>query len=298
MIATASIVTTLALDTLVGEPPDRIHPVALLGRLIDPLDREWHYPRVTGLVVALGLPLLVAVPLGVLTAIALSLDPLLAGALATLVLFATTSLRSLLAAATTVIDGTAEDVDTARSDAIALVGRDTDSLSPADLRSAAIESVAENLADGLVAPLTAFALGAIVSLPLAVAGAAFVKVVNTLDSMLGYPDKAHGWASARLDDLVMWLPARISALLISIVAGTPQALTGVRPAAHRPASPNSGWPMATMAAVLDVRLAKLGAYELNEHASPPTIDDARRGVRIVGIAGVASFAIAGVVAWF
>ena len=297
MIAAMAVLATLTLDTLVGEPPGRVHPVALFGALVVPFDREWSRPRTVGLVVALALPLLAAGSLGALTSLAGSLHSALGGVLATAVLFSTTSRRSLLAAATTVIDATETDVDAARSSAVALVGRNTASLSSGDLRSAAVESAAENLADGLVAPLAAFAVFAVVSLPLAVAAAAFVKAVNTLDSMLGYREKPVGWASARLDDLVMWLPARASALLLATVALTPTALVSARAWARRPASPNSGWPMATLAAVLDVRLEKPGAYVLNPTATRPTAEDARRGVHTVGVAGVASFALAGVIAW-
>ena len=298
MIATAAILATLGLDALVGEPPTRIHPVALFGRLAAPFDRDWQYPRAVGVIVAIGLPLAVATALGGLTWVGWRYEPVVAGALATVVLFSTTSLRALLTAGSTVVDATDSDLDAARSAAPALVGRDPSALSPGQLRSAAVESVAENLADGLVAPLAAFALGALVSLPVAVAAAAFVKAVNTLDSMLGYRDKPVGWASARLDDAVMWLPARLAAGLLALAALKPTALLRARSWARRPASPNSGWPMATMAAILEVTLDKPGAYVLNETAELPTTAQARRGVRTVGVAGVGAFTLAGVIAWF
>jgi adenosylcobinamide-phosphate synthase len=137
------------------------------------------------------------------------------------------------------------DLARAREAAPALVGRDLGALSPGELRSAAVESAAENLADGLVAPLLAFVLGAQFSLAAGAAAATCVKAVNTLDSMLGYRSKPVGRTSARLDDAVMWLPARASAVLLAVAGRDPGALVRARTWRRAPASPNSGWPMAT-----------------------------------------------------
>jgi adenosylcobinamide-phosphate synthase len=220
-----------------------------------------------------------------------------AGVVAGLVLFAVTSLRMLLAVADRVIDATASDLAEARASVIALVGRETDDLSAAQLRSAAVESAAENLADGLVAPLLAFALGAQLSLPVGVAAACWVKAVNTLDSMLGYRSKPVGTASARLDDLAMWLPARLSAGLLAVAGRSPGALATARSWARVPSSPNSGWPMATAAVVAGVRLEKPDAYVLHPTADLPTVARARAGVRVVGRAGLLAFLLAGVAVW-
>jgi adenosylcobinamide-phosphate synthase len=224
--------------------------------------------------------------------------PLAAVLLAGLVLFSTTSLRMLLESAREVVALTETDLDAARVDLRALAGRDASELSAAEVRSAAVESLAENLADGLVAPLVGFAVLAPFSLPLAAAGATWVKAVNTLDSMLGYRSKPVGWAPARLDDAVMWLPARLSALLLALAAGAPRAVLYAREDARVPSSPNSGWPMATLAVALDVRLEKSGHYRLNAGNRLPTTDDAERGVRIVAGAGLLAVVLAGVVAWF
>ena len=153
------------------------------------------------------------------------------------------------------------------------------------LRSAAVESAAENLADGLVAPLLAFALGAQLSLAFGVAAATWVKGVNTLDSMLGYRSKPVGWASARLDDAVMWLPARVSAALVALARPAPGALVRARRWARAPPSPNSGWPMATLAAAVDVELTKPGEYTLNPDADLPTAERAHLGHLLRDIAG-------------
>jgi adenosylcobinamide-phosphate synthase len=115
--------------------------------------------------------------------------------------------------------------------------------------------------------------------------------------MLGYPDKPHGTASARLDDLVMWIPARLSAVLVAVAALAPRAATRARRWADAPPSPNSGWPMATLAAVLDARLEKPGVYVLNPDAPLPSVETSRTGVRVVGRAGLLAFGLAGLLAF-
>lgn len=302
--AVAAVAVAFLADRAVGEFPERIHPVALFGRVVGLLDRPYSRPRPVGAATALVLPLSAGVIVGGLVVAASSVrlpDALPPDALAVLVagtaLFATTSLRMLLGVAREVLALAEEDLSTARERLRALAGRDASDLSPGQVRSAVVESVAENLADGLVGPLLAFALGALISLPLAAGAAAWLKAVNTLDSMLGYPAKPHGTASARLDDAVMLVPARLSAVLLAFVAPNPGALRRAGTLAQTPASPNSGWPMATLAAALDVRLEKPGAYVLGT-GELPTPERAARGVRLVGRAGLLAWALAGGVAWY
>ena len=300
LTAAGAVGLAAALDWLVREPPASLHPVAWFGRVVEPLDRDWPLARSVSFWIALLLPAGAALAVGGAVALAGLVHPALAGLLAGLALFSTTSLRLLLEEAGGVVAATETDVDAARERLPALAGRDPDGLSAGQLRSAAVESAAENLADGLVAPLLAFAAFAPLSLALGAGAAAWVKAVNTLDSMLGYPDKPHGWLSARLDDVVMWLPARVSAFLLTVVARSPDPLLTARRWADTPPSPNSGWPMGTVAGALHVRLEKPGAYALNEVASLPTVEDAERGVSLVGRAGALAYGAAvlwGVVVW-
>ena len=283
--AAGAVVLAALLDRLVGEPPNRVHPVALLGRAIAPLDRAWNSPAEMGLSIAIVLPVLVGAGVGAVVAVVVSLSVPAATVVAGLVLFSTTSLRMLLAEARAVERLLGEDLDAARDRLRSLAGRDSSDLDASEIRSAAIESIAENLADGLVAPLLAFALGALVSLPVAAGAAAFVKTVNTLDSMLGYPDKRHGTASARLDDIVMWVPARLSALALAVAAVDPETPWRARGWVDRVPSPNSGWPMGTVASALAVRLEKPGVYVLNDVARTPESADVDRAIRLVSRAG-------------
>jgi adenosylcobinamide-phosphate synthase len=283
--AAGAVALAALLDRLVGELPTRVHPVALFGRLVTPFDREWRFPRLVGALVALVLPLSAAALVGGLVTLAGGVGPLAAAPLAGVALFVTTSLRMLLDEARAVVDLADEDLPAARDRLRSLAGRDADALDAGLVRSAAVESAAENLADGLVAPLSAFALGALVGLPVAAAAAAWVKAVNTLDSMLGYPGKPHGTASARLDDAVMWLPARLAAGLIAVAVPDPETPWRARRWVARVDSPNSGWPMGTLAAALGARLEKPGAYVLNDVGRLPDGGTARRGVSLVARAG-------------
>jgi adenosylcobinamide-phosphate synthase len=322
--ALGAVVLAFLLDRLFAEFPEPVHPVALFGRAVAPLDREWPAPRLAGAGIALVLPLVAAAVVGGAVWLGGGAPlpapvPLVAAALlAGVVLFATTSLGMLLDVAREVVDLTDGDPGAARDRLRALAGRDASALSPAQVRSAAVESAAENLADGLVAPLFAFAVaatlasgaapgapaggppetGAVFGVAVGAGAAAWVKAVNTLDSMLGYPAKPHGTASALLDDVVMVVPARLAALLVAAAALEPDATARARAWAQAPPSPNSGWPMGTLAAALGVRLEKPGAYVLNEVGTLPDAETARAGVRIVGRAGVLAWLLAGVVAWY
>jgi adenosylcobinamide-phosphate synthase len=297
-IGTLAVGIAFVLDATVGEPPESIHPVARLGQAIGALDQQFPKPRLVGATIAILLPLgfaiLAAAPVWVVG----RSSPILSGFLGGAILFTMLSLEMLTGLTRDVIDTTETDLEQAKQDVIGLVGRDTESLSAAEIRSGAVESLAENLADGLVGPVLAFGLGSLISLPIAIGAAAWVKGVNTLDSMLGYPDRPLGTASARLDDVVEWVPARQSAALIALAAVDLRALSLANAWAHDPPSPNSGWPMATMAAALDVRLRKPEVYDLNSAASLPSLDRAHQAVRVGNRAGVLAFLLAGVVAWF
>ena len=311
-VSVAALAGALTLDAVVGEPPRRLHPVALFGRLVGAVDREWRHPRLAGVLAVLVFPALAAV-VATGTVWAGGRQHLLLGiAAATLALFVTTSLRRLLVTAHRVVTIADSELARARDELRALAGRDADSLSPGQVRSAAVESLAENLADGLVAPLLWYTavvvagasvgttpLGAVA---LGCGAAAWVKAVNTFDSMLGYHSKATGWGPARLDDVVMWLPARASALLLALTARTPSAFLEVREWLATVPSPNSGWPMATLAVALAVRLEKPGVYVIQPTAPLPSEADGEAAVRLVLVAGVLTYALAAlcsvVVVWF
>ena len=146
-----------------------------------------------------------------------------------------------------------------------LVSRDTAQLDEAQVAAAAIESVAENTSDGIVAPLLAYAVG---GLPAAL----IYRYVNTGDSLLGYRDAEREWLGkipARTDDLLNLIPSRVTALLFILLR--PQAWTVWRRDARLTASPNAGQPMSAMAGALNIELEKVAHYRLNAGARLPTL---------------------------
>ena len=175
-----------------------------------------------------------------------------------------------------------ESLDAGRAQLARLVSRDVSQLSPAQVRESAIESLAENLNDSVVAPLFWFAL-------LGLPGAALYRFANTADAMWGYPGMRGGrywqWAgkwAARADDVLSWLPARITALLLALtVRGLP--LRTLARQARKTPSPNSGWPMAAMSMALGVRLAKPGVYVLNGKGRDAGPLDTRRAQKLVSL---------------
>jgi adenosylcobinamide-phosphate synthase len=163
-----------------------------------------------------------------------------------------------------------------------LVSRDTSALEPHQVAAATIESVAESTSDGIVAPLLAYTVA---GLP----GALAYRFINTTDSMLGYRDAAREWLGkipARLDDLANLLPARLTALLLTLGAsvvgeGARNAWWVWKRDSSKTASPNAGHPMSAMAGALDVELEKVGHYRLGEGQRAPCAPDVERSVRVM-----------------
>jgi len=248
----------LALDAALGEPPalwSRLpHPAVVMGRVVDWADRQFNRGaerRLRGLAVTAG---------GVALAVWLGgmLAGLPGGAAIEVVLAAVLlAQRSLVEHVADVAGALRRSLPEGRAAVARIVGRDTDAMDAPAVARAAIESAAENFSDGVVAPAFWFLL-------LGLPGLLVYKLVNTADSMIGYRTPRHedfGRAAARLDDLLNWIPARLTAALIAALHGRLpewQAI-GADAAMHR--SPNAGWPEAAMARALRVALAGPRSYD-------------------------------------
>jgi adenosylcobinamide-phosphate synthase len=190
------------------------------------------------------------------------------------------SLRALAEAASRVEQALeAGELEPARQALRSLVSRPTGGLTAPLVASAAIESLAENLPDSLLAPVLYYLIG---GLPAAYA----YRTANTLDAMIGYRDPHYeylGKAAARLDDLLNLAPARLGALALALAAGgtAGQAVGTTRRERSRTASPNAGWPMSAAAGALGVRLEKPNHYRLGDGFADPTAADVRRAVQLV-----------------
>lgn len=279
----------VALDLALGDPPNRAHPVAWIGSgLILARRRLPKRGRVVPLLAGAG-----AMVVGVGGAVAAGrlLDRGIAGlprpvgwvaeAVALKALF---SIRGLARAAGAVAGALRRgDLDEARRLAAwHLVGRPTGDLDEARVAAAAIESVAENASDGVVAPLLCYVVG---GLPAALA----YRVINTADSVLGHRDAEREWLGkvpARLDDLANLAPSRLAALGFVLAApGVGGRVAGAARAWWRDrgatASPNAGHPMAAAAGALEVELEKVGHYTLGAGLRPPGAADVERSVRLL-----------------
>ncbi len=295
MIAAGAMALAMAVDGALGWPAGlyaRIgHPVTWIGRAITACDRhlnhDTHSParrRLAGVATLLAVLALASVP-------AYAISRLLPGGIMGLILnaflawplIAARSLHDHVSAvAAPLIAG---DLAGARQAVSMVVGRDPAALDAAGVARAALESLAENTSDGIVAPIF---WGVLLGLP----GIAAYKAVNTLDSMIGHKTPRFtdfGWASARFDDLVNLAPARLTGLLFAGISGQWQSsVAAMRADAARHRSPNAGWPEAAMAGALGIRLSGPRLYGgqitqepwVNGAAPDPAPADLARGLAL------------------
>ncbi len=291
-----ALLVALALDRWLGEPPVRLHPVVWLGHYLgwagawvqrrtvqQPGVPDFKAFWLAALVWTAGAAIFSAATWA-LQSLLLQLPWWAAGGLLGL------SLKPLLAWA--MLQSEVQAVELALGQSLPagrerlswLVSRDVAQLSATEVRESAIESLAENLNDSVVAPIFWFVL-------LGLPGAALYRFANTADAMWGYPGlyKGQNWAwagkwAARADDALSWIPARLTAALLLLTSGLQPAgprltLRSLRHEASQTPSPNSGWPMAAMALALAIRLGKPGVYTLNPAGLAPTAADTQRAIK-------------------
>ncbi len=285
----------MAMDCLAGWPSwlfSKIgHPVTWLGRLIAFLDRSWNREedslnrrRAAGAATAIAV-------VGLVTALAVLTQLILpsgwAGIILTGVLaWPLLAIRSLYEHVSAVLQPLREgDLASARVAVSLIVGRETSLLNEAGVSRAALESLGENTSDGVVAPLF---WGVLLGLP----GLAAYKAINTLDSMIGHRTEryeAFGWASAIIDDIANFVPARLTGVFFAMVSPRPlTAMSCMMRDARKHRSPNAGWPEAALAGGLGVRLSGPRDYGgettlepwLNAGGRDATVDDISRGLQL------------------
>lgn len=288
LVPAMALLLALAVDRWWGEPPVALHPVVWMGRALGACGARVAPVRATGrdlwsfwlaalawcalaaivFMVAAALQWLAGAYLpawGAALVLGLLLKPLLAW-------------RMLRTEVLAVESALGESLAAGRARLAWLVSRDVRQLDEAAVRESAIESLAENLSDSVVAPLFWFVL-------LGLPGAALYRFANTADAMWGYPGMRGGrywqWAgkwAARADDVLSWLPARLTAALLWAVALGAVSWRDMRVQARATPSPNGGWPMGAMAMALGVRLSKPGVYVLNAAGRAALAADTQRAV--------------------
>jgi len=286
------IVLAAAVDLALGDPPDALHPVAWMGKVVSLLEKgglrlgptaQFFY----GMGMTLFTVALFVIPIYFIFFFIGHISLVASLILAALILKSTFSIRGLRRTALKVRKLLQEKkLNETRFELRSLVSRDTKDLPEPLLVSATVESVAEGTGDSLVAPLFYFLL-------FGIPGAIGYRVVNTMDSMIGYHGKYEhlGKFAAILDDILNFIPARIATLLLVLVAaikrnGRKAWRTALREHT-RTESPNAGWPMAAMAGALSVRLEKPGHYRLGEAKTPLVPETIDGSVKLFSIATTA-----------
>ena len=279
-----------SLDRLLGDPSWLPHPVVGFGRLIG-WGEHWlnrgTWRRLKGGVMAVVLILLAY-------ALAWALPRYIDFVIVFFCLAGTTLVREVRQVFVALDEG----LEQGRRQVARIVGRDTTELTAQEVRTAALETLAENLSDGVIAPLVWYVL-------LGAPGMLAYKMVNTLDSMIGYRTDRYrrfGTVAARIDDVANFIPARLTALLMILVAGRPSLLRFVWTYGPRHASPNSGWPEAALAGILDCRFGGPHTYFgqlfdkpfIGTNPRPLSTPDMQRAVRIVVTTEVVAVLLAAV----
>ncbi|MBN2109582.1 MAG: cobalamin biosynthesis protein [Methanosarcinaceae archaeon] len=290
-----------AMDLAFNEPPFAVHPVVWMGNLISKLRKiePPKYRKAYGVLLALiTITFAAAIAYAVLLVFSIEAIPgIVRFLIAAYFLKATFAVRCLFEAAREIRSKleTGKLVE-ARQGLSMYVSRNTSKLDESHISSAIIETVSENYVDGILTPLLFYACFGTWGLV-----AAYVfKATSTLDSMVGYKDEKHlhiGWFSAKLDDLLNWIPARLSIFFIflgsSVIALSLKSYKKISPAdavslalsdGHNTPSPNSGYPMAAIAGALRIRLEKPNTYILGKDNAYPVQEDVRLTAWIVMIA--------------
>lgn len=278
------------MDICLGDPAGWPHPIVGFGRLISKGEKAWNNGEYRMLKGAL-LALILVVGTYLTTALLLHwMEGFIALPLSVLLIFYGLAGTTLIREVREVFKAVDRSLEEGREQVARIVGRDTSELSAQEVRTAALETLAENLSDGVIAPLFWYAVGG-------VPGMLAYKMVNTLDSMIGYRNaryKEFGCFAARMDDVANFIPARLTACLMVIASGKVTLLGFVWRNGNLHASPNSGYPEAALAGILNCRFGGPHHYFGTEVWKPfigqndrlLTIEDMKTAVRINRIAEV------------
>ncbi|MGE6258168.1 adenosylcobinamide-phosphate synthase CbiB [Heyndrickxia sporothermodurans] len=261
-----AITIAIFIDLIIGDPPSWPHPVKWIGSFISFLNKQWNhgkYRKWKGIMMLTSVLLLTSIVTIVITLLLYQIHPIV-GILGEALIIATTiAQKGLKDAGLDVYHPLVRnDLPLARTKLSYIVGRDTEHLNESEIVRGTVETIAENTSDGITAPLFwAFIGGA----PLAMV----YRAINTCDSMVGYRNPQYeqfGWASARLDDLVNWLPSRITGFFMLLTKKTPymdwRSAWGLfMTDARKHPSPNSGWCEAATAIMLGVQLGGVNYYK-------------------------------------
>ncbi len=246
---TIPLLVALVLDWMLGDPVWMPHPIVAFGHMIawgEHLLNKGAYRKLKGTLMTL---MFVVMVFGVTALICSLLTSYVYMIFASFLIFYCLAGTTLIREVREVYMAVDRSLEEGRRQVARIVGRDTSELTVQEVRTAALETLAENLSDGVIAPLFWLAIGGVPAMMT-------YKMINTLDSMIGYRTERYrdfGWFAAHLDDVANYVPARLTALLMVIVSGKFDKLAFVWKYGRCHASPNSGYPEAALAGILDCR---------------------------------------------
>ena len=288
LIAISPLLAGWLLDKLLGDPQHLPHPVVSFGKMISFAEHHLNkgtHRKARGAIVALTLIIFVFAAIWLLRTLLTSHLPVVVTILLdTIIIFYCLAGTTLIREVRAVFLALDCSLDEGRRQVARIVGRDTSELSAQEVRTAALETLAENLSDGVIAPLFWLAL-------LGTPGMLAYKMVNTLDSMIGYRTERYkdfGCWAARIDDIANYIPARVTALLMVIASGRISLLRFVHHYGRNHASPNSGYPEAALAGILNCRFGGPHRYfgqlfdkpYIGDNDRPLTTADMKIAIRI------------------
>lgn len=282
-----SLIIGWLMDLVFGDPSRLPHPIVAFGKMISFCEHRLNngkHRKMKGAVVAVGLILLVA-----------AIGMIIPDWLGFIVVFFCLAGTTLIREVRQVFIAVDRSLDEGRTQVARIVGRDTSELSAQEVRTAALETLAENLSDGVIAPLFWYAL-------FGIPGMLAYKMINTLDSMIGYRTERYrdfGCFAARIDDVANYIPARLTAVLMVIASGKMSLFGFVCKYGSRHASPNSGYPEAALAGILNCRFGGPHYYfgeifdkpYIGENERPLTTADMKVSIRINRMAEVLMVAL-------
>ena len=301
LVTILAVVTAIAIDFAVGDPKNKFHPTAWIGALIGKLvsiakNDPQKSTRLSGMILTISIATLVAVILYLINAGLYSLESdkvdfrlydfvvtALIIIITGILLKTTIAIKGMQQHAQLIMDALSKnDLDYARTKLSMIVKRDTKNLDRQHIISATLESISENTVDGITGPLFYFA---IFGLP----GAFVYRVINTIDSMIGYKTEQFrnlGWFGANCDKILNYLPSRITSLVMVFAVmilgkNWKHSLEIMRRDSSKTESPNAGYPMATLAGALGTRFEKIDHYVLGDGKMEFTVNNFKSAISIM-----------------
>lgn len=258
-------------DLLFGDPQGLPHPIVGFGKAISGGEKRFNHGEhrmLKGALFALALIIISYVIIDLLLRLTSMISPFVTMLISAIIIFYCLAGKTLISEVKQVFIATESSVEEGRAQVARIVGRDTSALSPQQIKKAALETLSENLSDGVIAPLFWLML-------LGVPGIFAYKMINTLDSMIGYKNQRYeqfGCWAARIDDVANYIPARLTAVLMILVSGQFKVFAFVNKFARKHLSPNSGYPESALAGILNCQFGGTHTY-FDKEVEKPLIGD-------------------------